>query len=293
MKFVNILFMIALLILAAGCVSKNNYQQKVNEADLLTADVAALTAAVAELRQDKQILQADLATLNSRLAEVLQDNSRLQRELLVATATQERQEGNLSLHQQRADALQARNEELLANIEELNLALDKERIAREARLAQVRHTYEELVDALEGEIKRGELTISNLEGKLTVNLLNQILFGSGETQLREEGKSVLKNLGDVLNRFPERALQVAGHTDNVPISGTLSQRFPSNWELSTARATSVIQFLQQEVGLPGNRMIAAGFGEFQPIASNATAEGRAQNRRIEILLVPFESEIVE
>ncbi len=224
---------------------------------------------------------------------MLQDNSGLQRELLVATATHERQEGNLSLHQQRINALQAHNEELLADIKELNLALDKERIAREARLAKVRHTYEELVDALEGEIKRGELTISNLEGKLTVNLLNQILFDSGKTLLREEGKSVLKNLGDVLNRFPERALQVAGHTDNVPISGNLSQRFPSNWELSTARATSVIQFLQQEVGLPGNRMIAAGFGEFQPVASNTTVEGRAQNRRIEILLVPFESELVE
>jgi chemotaxis protein MotB len=293
MKSLKFLFLASLLLLATGCVSKNNYQQKVNEAGLLAEDVATLTAATAELRQDKQILQADLATLNSRLVEVLQENSRLQRELLVATATKERQEGNLSLHQQRLDALQARNDDLLATVEELNHALDKERVAREARLAQVRHTYEELVDALEGEIKRGELTISNLEGKLTVNLLNQILFGSGETLLREEGKNVLKNLGDVLNRFPERALQVAGHTDNVPISGTLSQRFPSNWELSTARATSVIHFLQQEVGLPGNRMIAAGFGEFQPVASNATAEGRAQNRRIEILLVPFESELAE
>lgn len=293
MKSLNFLFMIALLLLAGGCVSKNNYQQKVNEADLLTADVTTLTATVAELRQDKQILQADLATLNSRLAEVLQDNSRLQRELLVATATQERQEGNLSLHQQRVDTLQARNEELLANVEELNRALDKERIAREARLAQVRHTYEELVDALEDEIKRGELTISNLEGKLTVNLRNQILFASGETRLREEGKSVLKNLGDVLNRFPERALQVAGHTDDVPISPALSQRFPSNWELSSARANSVIHFLQQEVGLPGNRLVAAGFSEYQPVADNDTAEGRAQNRRIEILLVPLESELAE
>lgn len=293
MKLLKFLFLVSLLLLATGCVSKNNYQQKVNEVDLLTTDVTTLTAAATELRQEKQILQADLATLNSRLVEVLQENSRLQRDLLVATATQERQEGNLSLHQQRIDALQANNEELQATVEELNHALDKERIAREARLAQVRHTYEELVDALEEEIKRGELTISNLEGKLTVNLRNQILFASGETQLREEGKSVLKNLGDVLNRFPERALQVAGHTDNVPISPALSQRYPSNWELSTARANSVIHFLQQEAGLPGNRLVAAGFGEFQPVASNATAEGRAQNRRIEILLVPLESELAE
>ena len=300
MKIFRIFILISLLFLAAGCVSKNSYQQKVNEAELLSEDVSSLTATVAELRQDKQILQADLATLNSRLVDVLQQNSKLQRDLLVAGATQERQEGNLSLHQQRIESLEAQlegmqqtNEHLLATIEELNQALEKERIAREARLAQVRHTYEELVDALEGEIKRGELTISNLEGKLSVNLLNQILFASGDTRLREEGQKVLKNLGDVLNRFPDRALQVAGHTDNVPISPALSERFPTNWELSTARATSVIHFLQQEVGLPGDRMIAAGFSEYQPIAANDTPEGRAQNRRIEILLVPFESELAD
>lgn len=300
MKIFRLLILIGLLFLAAGCVSKNSFQQKVNEAELLSEDVSRLTATAAELREDKLVLQADLATLNSRLVDVLQQNSRLQRDLLVATATQERQEGNISLHQQRIDSLQTQltdmqqtNEHLLATIEELNLALDKERIAREARLAQVRHTYEELVDALEEEIKRGELTISNLEGKLTVNLLNQILFASGDTRLREEGKSVLKNLGDVLNRFPERALQIAGHTDNVPISSALREQFPSNWELSTARATSVIHFLQQEVGLPGNRLIAAGFSQYQPIASNDTPEGRAQNRRIEILLVPIESELTD
>ncbi len=293
MKSLKFFFLVTLLLLAVGCVSKNSYQQKTNEAELLTADVATLTATTAGLRQDKQILQADLANLNSRLVDVLQENSRLQRDLLVATATQDRQEGNISLHQQRIDALQAQNDELLATVEELNHALDKERIAREARLAQVRHTYEELVDALENEIKRGELTISNLEGKLTVNLLNQILFDSGNTQLREEGKKVLKNLGDVLNRFPDRALQIAGHTDNVPISPRLLERFPTNWELSTARATSVIHFLQQEAGLPGNRLVAAGFSEYQPIADNSTVEGRAQNRRIEILLVPFASELGE
>lgn len=293
MKTLKLLFLTILLLSTVSCVSKNSYQQKINETELLSADVATLTATTAELRREKQILQADRANLNSRLVDVLKENSELQRDLLIATATQERQDGNLSLHQQRIDALQAKNDELQATVEELNHALDKERIAREARLAQVRHTYEELVDALEEEIQRGELTISNLEGKLTVNLLNQILFDSGATQLREEGKKVLKNLGDVLNRFPDRALQIAGHTDNVPISPRLLERFPTNWELSTARATSVIHFLQQEAGIPGNRLVAAGFSEYQPIAANNSAEGRAQNRRIEILLVPFESELSE
>lgn len=300
MKMIKILVLFSLLLLTAGCVSKNSYQQKVNEAELLQTDVARLTTTASELREERTILQANLATLNSRLVDVLQQNSRLQRDLLVANATQQRQEGNLTLHQQRIDSLQTQlgdmqqtNEHLLATIEGLNQEIEKERIAREARLAQVRHTFEELVGALEEEIKRGELTISNLEGKLTVNLLNQILFASGDIRLREEGQKVLKSLGDVLSRFPDRALQITGHTDNVPISPALRERFPSNWELSTARATSVIHFLQQQVGLPGQRMIAAGFGEYQPVADNSTPEGRALNRRIEILLVPFESELAD
>lgn len=298
MKAAHAVLIIIIFLLLGGCVGKTTHQQKINEAELLSQDVARLAATESELRQEKQILQADLATLNARLVDVLQQNSKLQRDLLVARADQQRQEGNLSLHQQQIEALhdqlddmQQTNDHLLATIEELNHALDKEKIAREARMAQVRHTYEELVEALEEEIKRGELTISNLEGRLTVNLLNQILFASGDTRLRDEGKKVLKSLGDVLNRFPDRALQIAGHTDNVPISPGLQERFPSNWELSTARATSVIHFLQQEVGLPGDRLVAAGFSQYQPVVSNATVEGRAQNRRIEILLVPLASEL--
>ena len=226
--------------------------------------------------------------------DVLKQNSKLQQDLLAAHAAQERQEGNLSLHQQQIDAMhrqltdmQQTNDQLLATIEELNRALEKEKIAREARLAKVKNTYDQLVGALEEELKRGELTISNLEGQLSVNLLNNILFDSGKTVIKQEGKKVLKNLGDVLNKFPDKALQIAGHTDNVQISSRLKDIYPTNWELSTARATSVVHFLQDEVGLPGDRLIASGFSEYRPVADNESPEGRAQNRRIQILLVPY------
>ncbi len=283
MKTIHAVFACSLLLLVAGCVGKATHQQLANEADLLRQDVARLTSVEAELRRDKQILQADLTELNARMAEALQQNSQFQRELLVARSDRQRLEGEVaSLSRQLTES----NNTIVA----LQRELDKERVAREARLAQVRHTYEELVGALEEEIERGELTISNLEGKLTVNLLNQILFASGETRLRDEGKKVLRSLGDVLARFPDRALQIAGHTDNVPISSNLKERYPTNWELSTARATSVIHFLQQEVGLPGDRLIAAGFSQYQPVAPNDTTEGRSRNRRIEILLVPFAAE---
>ena len=290
-----IIILAALPLILTACVSKNSYQQKINETDLLNRDVAQLTADNEQLRLEKSKLHEDLSTLNKRLVEVLQQNSKLQRDLLSAHADQERQEGNLSRHQRQLAAkqeqltdMQQTNDQLLATVEELNLELEKEKIAREARLAKVKNTYDQLVGALEEELKRGELTISNLEGKLSVNLLNQILFDSGKTEIKPAGRKVLQSLGDVLNKFPDRALQVEGHTDNVQISSRLRERYPTNWELSTARATNVVHFLQDTVGLPGDHLVAAGHSEYRPVADNATEEGRAQNRRIQILLVPYE-----
>jgi len=286
--------MVILSLLLSACVSKNTYQQKVNEADLLTRDVGQLTTAAAELRDDKKALQEELSKLNARLVEVLQQNSKLQRNLLAASAEQERKEGDISRHQQRINALQDQltdmqqtNDNLLATIEELQHQVEKERIAREARLAKVKSTYDQLVNALENEIKRGELTISNLEGQLSVNLQNKILFDSGKTVIKKDGQKVLQSLGDVLNKFPDKALQIEGHTDNVQISSRLVEKFPTNWELSTARATSVVHFLQDKVGLPGDRLVASGYSEYRPVASNKDIEGKALNRRIQILLVPY------
>ncbi len=294
MKRVYLISLLGLILLLTGCVSKNTYQQKVNEADLLTQDVGDLKAANQTLRDEKVQLQDDLSALNARLVDVLKQNSKLQRDLLVAGAAQERQEDNLTQRQkkieamrQQLDDMQQTNDSLLATIQDLNRALEKEKIAREARLAKVKNTYDQLVGALEQEIKRGELTISNLEGQLSVNLLNKILFDSGETSVKPEGKKVLKSLGDVLNKFPDKALQIEGHTDNVQISSKLKEKYPTNWELSTARATSVVHFLQDAVGLPGDRLVASGYSQYRPVADNGTPEGRAQNRRIQILLVPY------
>ena len=296
MKRQLILLLVGLPLVLGACVSKNTFQQKANEADLLTRDVTDLTASINELRQDKKGLQNNLSKLNARLIEALQQNSKLQRDLLAAYADQERQEGNLTLHQQQIAAMreqladmQQTNDRLLVTIEDLNHALEKEKIAREARLAKVKNTYDQLVDALEEEIERGELTISNLEGRLSVNLPNKILFDSGKIAIKKGGRKVLKSLGDVLNKFPDKALQIEGHTDNVQISSRLIEHFPSNWELSTARATSVVHFLQDKVGLAGERMIAAGHSEYRPVADNEKPEGRARNRRIQILLVPFKT----
>ena len=238
MKKLVFILLLGLPLMLGACVSKNTYQQKVNESDLLSRDVATLSKTTTELRHDKTLLQDNLSKLNARLVKALQQNSKLQRDLLAAYANQERQEGNLTLHQQQIDGMnnqlndmQQTNDQLLATIEELNHALEKEKIAREARLAKIKSTYNQLVGALEDEIKRGELTISNLEGQLSVNLLNKILFDSGKTTIKKEGQRVLKSLGDVLSKFPDKALQIEGHTDNVQISNRLIDKYDRGFYL--------------------------------------------------------------
>jgi len=294
MKRSLILLVLILPLLLGACVSKNTFQQQVNRTEMLRRDLTDSQETITRLRQDNSELRGNISDLNNRLIDVLQQNSKLQRDLLAANANQRRQEGTLTAQQETNQALsnqlsdmQETNDRLLTTIQELNRTIDKEKAAREERLAKLKDTYDQLVGALEEEIKRGEVTISNLEGQLSLNLLNNILFDSGKTVIKPEGQKLLKNLGDVLSKFPDKALRIEGHTDNVQISSRLTERFPTNWELSTARATSVVHFLQDNVDLPGERLIAAGYSEYHPLESNETPEGRAQNRRIQIFLVPY------
>jgi chemotaxis protein MotB len=187
---------------------------------------------------------------------------------------------------QTIDRLQADNQDLAHQVEQ-------ERIAREARIAQMKSTYDELVQKMETEIQRGEITISELQGKLTVNMVERILFDSGKADIKPAGLEVLKRVGDILKEVADKNIQVEGHTDNVPISPRLQQTFPSNWELSTARATNVVHFLQDRVGIAGERLSASGFSQYSPVAANDTVEGRAQNRRIQIELMPLEAKVVK
>jgi len=145
---------------------------------------------------------------------------------------------------------------------------------------------------LESEMRRTieskDITISELQGKLTVNILDRILFDSGEATLRPEGEEVLRKIAGVLTQFPTRQVHVIGHTDNVPIRASARHRYASNWELSTARATAAVRFLTEQAGVDPGRLGAVGYGEFRPVADNSTAEGRASNRRIEIVVLSEE-----
>ena len=133
-----------------------------------------------------------------------------------------------------------------------------------------------------------DVTISQLQGKLTVNILDRVMFDSGEADLKPAGAAVLRKVAAVLAQHPNIKVHVIGHTDNVPIRASARNRFPSNWELSTARATAAVRFLTEVAGVDPRRLGAVGYGEFRPVAENATPEGRARNRRIAITILSEE-----
>jgi len=141
-----------------------------------------------------------------------------------------------------------------------------------------------LEDEMRSDLESRDVTISNLQGRLTVNILDRVMFNSGEAVVKPDGEAVLRKIVSLLAGHPELKIHVIGHTDNVPIRG----RFASNWELSTARALAAVHFLTEKAGVDPRRVGAVGYGEYRPIADNSTAEGRARNRRIAITILPDE-----
>jgi chemotaxis protein MotB len=169
---------------------------------------------------------------------------------------------------------------------------DKDQIAalqsQVADLEKEKQDAAQMAKGLEDEMRAGleskDVTISKLQGKLTVNILDRVMFDSGEAILKPDGESVMRKIAAILIQHPELKIHVIGHTDNVPIRS----RFASNWELSTARALAAVHFLAEKAGVDPRRVDAVGYGEYRPIADNSTAEGRAKNRRIAITILPDE-----
>ncbi len=182
------------------------------------------------------------------------------------------------------DQLEKRNAELNRQAEDRLKAVSKE---KEAEIARLKGTYEELIAELNEQVERGEITITRLADHLKMNIVDRIIFPSGEADLTDEGARVLRRMGRILKTINDKYIKVEGHTDSVPIHPRLKKKYPTNWELSVARATNVVRFLNEEVGIDKKYLEASGFADARPIASNKTRRGRARNRRIEIVLVPM------
>lgn len=283
-----------LAVLATACVSTGTYNKKVAELNAQRAQDAA-SAKDRERALDDQLdatkksyveLQSKLTDVQAALDKANAEKADLQKQLddntsLVATLKQRLEklgqnvDGLVKERQQLAQAMADTN----ARLEELR----KQKAAADARAA----TYRNLIAKLRSMIDSGQLKVVTREGRMIIALPNDILFDSGRTDVKPEGKAALGKVAQVLATVGDRNFLVAGHTDNVPIR---TEQFPSNWELSTRRAVEVVHYLISQ-GMNPKVLAAAGYGEFDPIAPNDTPEHRAQNRRIEIVLQPNISDL--
>ena len=220
--------------------------------------------------EEQQLAEARAATdvERGKLAEVERQRAEL--------------EAKLAALQQERSALVDEREKLSTEKEQLALAVQE----KEAELAKLKATYQDIEDKLKAEIQDGAIRLSQAEGRIQVDLVDKILFDSGDASLSPRGAEVLTRLGAVLAKVEDRNIQVSGHTDDSPPSARLAATFPRNSELSTARAVNVARFLQEKTNVPARRLVATGHGDTQPVASNASPKGRARNRRIEVLLTP-------
>ena len=281
----------------SGClVSESRYLQKVAEADSLAAEQLALRTRYDQLAAENRELKSRLDKLNQNLGEVTAEKTRLSE--TVAKLTSERQElvhdlkssQNESLQRvselrQKIVDLEGHNERLRLEIAGMKQEVARVQKAKEEEVLTTSKTYEQLLDKMKNEISQGQVTISELKGKLTVNMVDAVLFDSGKAEVKGSGMAVLKKVVEILQTVKDKAIRIEGHTDNVPIHGQLTARYPTNWELSAARAINVTRYLQEQ-GIDPQVMAAVAYGEYRPVAANDTEEGKARNRRIEIILVP-------
>ena len=147
-------------------------------------------------------------------------------------------------------------------------------------------TKKTIETSLKDQIAAKEIEVVGVDDKLKVIFIDKILFDSGSVEINPKGKKLLMTMAGSLKDNDKQDIVVEGHTDNVPLNAELKKRFPSNWELSTARAAAVVRFFQQRAGIQPQRLSARGYSFYRSVASNDTQEGRNQNRRIEIILGP-------
>ncbi|WP_224984866.1 OmpA family protein [Geomonas agri] len=288
----NLLFCLSVLVCFAltGCVTSGTYQKKELEAQNLEKSLQEqrgqyniLMGENDQLKNDIKKLTADLAAMTGERNALTADKKGLEDTLRSTADAKNQKIGELS---QKVGELSSN----VAGLEAENKRL-KEEVARlqkqKEEVQKTSKTYGDLLEQMKGEIAKGQVTISELKGKLTVNMVDSVLFDSGKAEVKPEGLVVLQKVVDILKTVKDKAVRIEGHTDNVQIVGQLAKRYPTNWELSAARAINVTRYLQQQ-GLDPALLGAIAYGEFKPVASNDTEEGRAKNRRIEIVLVAKE-----
>ncbi|WP_268848219.1 OmpA family protein [Flavobacterium aestivum] len=299
---------IGLLILAlsTSCVSKKIYNDlETKFADLkkenraISDENAALLASKKQLESEKAALQTSLDDVNANLAKVQADYAAAKDKMKIM------QDSYAALEKNSNESLEAnmkKNRELLAQLDAKAKALASEQeklnessqrlkeledliAAKEASMKKLKETLSKALNGFEGK----GLTVEQKNGKVYVSMENKLLFNSGSWAVGSEGKKAVVEVGKVLGDNPDISVLIEGHTDNDPYAG--SGPIADNWDLSTKRATAIVAILGENKKVNKQNLTAAGRSEFSPLTSNATAEGKSKNRRIEIILTPRLDEI--
>ena len=295
-----------LTLLMSSCVSSKVYKDLESRYAALKEERNQLVDSNENLLADKNELSNQLDALNAEYSKAIAERDRLKQDLVAM-------EANIRNLQMSYDALEKnsnaaltdnakKNRELLEQLEKENNRLNELRQqldARSRRVDELEHliaskdaAMKNLKDALSKALLDFEgkgRTIEQRDGKVYVSMENKLLFNSGSWAVGVEGRKAVQQLGQVLSQNPDINVLIEGHTDDVPYksSGTIND----NWDLSTKRATAIVQILVENRQINPNNLTAAGRGEYAPISTNSTADGKARNRRIEVILTPKLDEV--
>ena len=298
---------------STSCVSSKIYKELEGKYTTLKNEYDSLSAASDGVLNDKNSLQNQLDQLQSDYDATLLERNQLQQEVSALQKKYEAlNEAYSALEQNSSKAIAEnaqKNRELLAQLDakELALAAENDRLLKleadmqersqriaelEALIASKDQAMRDLKNAISNALTAFEgkgLTVEQRNGNVYVSMENKLLFKSGSWAIGSEGRTAIEQLGAVLGDNPDIAVLIEGHTDNDPFSS--GGQIANNWDLSTKRATAIVQILRENEAINPESLTAAGRGEFAPIASNETTEGKAKNRRIEVVLTPKLDEI--
>lgn len=272
----------------SGCVKEELYTQALADLQFERNRSADLDRKLQAAQGEIARLTAELSARDAKIEEGTVAQADLARKLDEVTVLNVALQDRLKAAGQSLDQLSTEKGSLSAALADTRRQLEelrKQQAAAEARVA----AFQELVRRFQKLADAGKLKVVLRQGRMIIELPTDVLFDSGKAEVRAQGKGTIQEVGKILATMPDRRFQVAGHTDNVKIS---TPKFPSNWELSTARAIEVVKILVDAKMKPEN-LSAAGYGEFEPVAANDTTENKQKNRRIEVSLVPNLEEFVK
>jgi len=298
MKNVTIIVLAVLLAAAiiSGVLFRGKYHDTKDTLRVSDERVSELNGKVADLEKESSKLYDQIKKNAERLRELenarvrlsqLQDTIKMRDQALSALDEKIRQlEQGSKEEREIGESLRKEltsREDLVAGLQE---KLQLEKSMAKAKIQDLKSTYDSLVSGLERQVKAKEMAIREFEEKLSITFVDRVLFGFGEVTITPEGTGILRRVGEILKNVHGMEIRVVGHTDNRPIRREYQRKFPSNWELSSARAAAVVRYFQEESGLDPKSLEVVGRSFYRPAASNETEEGRAQNRRVEVIIAP-------